>query len=160
MAASATARLRELERRITKTARDRGTTAARLRRRVGFTVVCETLAEAVAQGIIPIFFVKGGVAIELRLGLLARATRDLDIGLCAPPAELLAFFDRALTRSRRRDDSAGYAEVDPAASGTHRRRVHRPVLTAYAETDKSTSSLRCSAAGTSTGMPSLRAASR
>jgi hypothetical protein len=111
MAASATARLRELERRITKTARDRGTTAARLRRLVGFTVVCETLAEAVAQGIIPIFFVKGGVAIELRLGLLARATRDLDIGLCAPPAELLAFFDRALTvgfadfRLRRRGEA-------------------------------------------------------
>ena len=87
---------RDLERRITRLARERGTTPARLRRLVGFAVLCETLAEAVAQGVIPIFFVKGGVAIELRLGLAARATRDLDVGLCAEPEELLPVFDRAL----------------------------------------------------------------
>jgi len=89
-------RRRALERRITNAAKERGTTAARLRRLVGFAVLCETLSEAVARGIIPIFFVKGGVAVELRLGLLARATRDLDIGLCAPPNELLPLLDSAL----------------------------------------------------------------
>jgi Nucleotidyl transferase AbiEii toxin, Type IV TA system len=94
--ASQSERRRALERRITNTARERGTTAARLRRLVGFAVLCETLSEAVARGIIPLFFVKGGVAVELRLGLLARATRDLDIGLCAPPTELLQLFDSAL----------------------------------------------------------------
>lgn len=77
-------------------AKDRGTTAARLHRLVGFAVLCETLAEAASRGVIPLFFIKGGVAIELRLGLAARATKDLDIGLCAPAEDLLPAFDRAL----------------------------------------------------------------
>ncbi|MHB8146045.1 MAG: nucleotidyl transferase AbiEii/AbiGii toxin family protein [Vulcanimicrobiaceae bacterium] len=82
-----------------------------MRRLVGFAVLCETLSEAAARDIIPVFFVKGGVAIELRLGLLARATRDLDIGLCAPPNELLPLFDSALDvgfgdfRLRRRGEA-------------------------------------------------------
>ncbi len=90
-------RLRDLQRRIGVLAKQRATTAARLQRLVGFAVLCETLVEAVAQGLIPFFFVKGGVALELRLGLAARATKDLDIGLCASPQELLADFDEALT---------------------------------------------------------------
>jgi len=104
-------RARTLERRITALAEERGTTAARLRRLVGFSVLCETLAEAVAQGVIPLFFVKGGVAIELRLGLIARATRDLDVGLCAPAEKLLPVFDEALAvgfadfRLRRRGEA-------------------------------------------------------
>ncbi len=103
--------LRTLERRITALAKQRGTTAARLRRLVGFAVLCETLAEAAAQDVIPLFFVKGGVAIELRLGLAARATKDLDVGLSAPPDELLPVFDRALAvgfgdfRLRRRAEA-------------------------------------------------------
>lgn len=52
--------------------------------------------EAVAQGAIPFFFVKGGIIIELRLGLAARATRDIDIGLCAPAEKLLSAFDASL----------------------------------------------------------------
>ncbi len=109
--ASQSDRRRALERRITNVAKERGTTAARLRRLVGFAVLCETLSEAVARGVIPVFFVKGGVAIELRLGLLARATRDLDIGLCAPPNQLLPLFDSALDvgfgdfRLRRRGEA-------------------------------------------------------
>jgi hypothetical protein len=109
--ASQSERRRALERRITNAAKERGTTAARLRRLVGFAVLCQTLSEAAARGIIPIFFVKGGVAIELRLGLLARATRDLDIGLCAPPNQLLPLFDSALDvgfgdfRLRRRGEA-------------------------------------------------------
>ncbi|MGH7736402.1 MAG: nucleotidyl transferase AbiEii/AbiGii toxin family protein [Candidatus Tyrphobacter sp.] len=73
--------------------------------------MCEALSEAAARVIIPFFFVKGGVAIELRLDLLARATRDVDIGLCAPPTELLALFDSALEvgfgdfRLRRRGEA-------------------------------------------------------
>ena len=87
---------RDLERRIARLAQERGTTPARLRRLVGFAVLCETLVEAVAQDVIPLFFVKGGVAIELRLGLAARATRDLDVGLCGEPGQLLQVFDLAL----------------------------------------------------------------
>jgi hypothetical protein len=96
MAISPVQRARTLERRITALSAQRGTTAGRLRRLVGFSVLCETMVEAVAQGAIPFFFVKGGVAIELRLGLAARATRDLDIGLCVPAEELLPAFDASL----------------------------------------------------------------
>jgi hypothetical protein len=111
MAISPVQRARTLERRITALAAERGTTAARLRRLVGFSVLCETMAEAVTQGVVPFFFVKGGVAIELRLGLAARATRDLDIGLCAPAEELLPAFDASLSlgfgdfRFRRRGEA-------------------------------------------------------
>jgi hypothetical protein len=42
-----------------------------MRRLVGFAVLCETLAEAAARGIVPFFFVKGGVAMELRLGIVS-----------------------------------------------------------------------------------------
>jgi hypothetical protein len=87
---------RELERRIDAVAKARGTTPARVRRLVGFALLCEVLAEAAARGVIPLFFIKGGVAIELRLGLAARATKDLDIGLCAPAATLVPAFDAAL----------------------------------------------------------------
>lgn len=58
------------------------------------------------------FFIKGGVAVELRLGLRARATRDIDIGLCAHPRELIPIFDAALDvgfgdfRLRRKGDIA------------------------------------------------------
>ncbi len=72
-------------------------TAARLRRLVGFAILCETLAEAAARGLLPYFFIKGGVAIELRLGLSARTTKDIDGGLCAAPQDLLPLFDRALS---------------------------------------------------------------
>lgn len=82
-------RRRALESRITRAAAERGTTQTRLRRLIGFTVLCEVLAEAQYRGILPLFFIKGGVAIELRLGLASRATRDIDIGLCAPPEALI-----------------------------------------------------------------------
>jgi hypothetical protein len=93
---SPTVRRSALERRITRAAVERGTTQTRLRRLIGFTLLCEVLAEAQYRGILPLFFIKGGVAIELRLGLASRATRDIDIGLCAPPEKLLPVLDEAL----------------------------------------------------------------
>lgn len=45
----------------------------------------------------PALLRQGGVAIELRLGLLARATRDIDIDVCAPTADLFPVFDRAIS---------------------------------------------------------------
>jgi hypothetical protein len=90
------AAFRALETRMAKAATEREVPLARFRRLVGFAVLIETLAEAVARGRIPIFFVKSGVAIELRLGLAARATKDLDIGLCVPSDQVLSAFDAAL----------------------------------------------------------------
>lgn len=90
------ARFRELERRIAKAAIARDMPVGRFRRLVAFAVLIETLTEAVAQGLIPVFFVKGGIALELRLGLAARATKDLDIGFCLDSDQVLVGFDGAI----------------------------------------------------------------
>jgi hypothetical protein len=87
---------RAFESRMARVAAERSMPLARYRRLVGFAVLIETLAEAVAQGRIPLFFVKGGVAMELRLGLAARATKDIDIGLCLPAEQVVPAFDAAI----------------------------------------------------------------
>lgn len=43
----------------------------------------------------PRFLIKGGVSMELRLGLRARATKDVDVVFRGHPAELLDAFDEA-----------------------------------------------------------------
>jgi len=58
----------------------------RLRRHVAFERLLLRLA-ADAPGGAPRWVLKGGLALELRLGLRARATRDLDLALLEPPAD-------------------------------------------------------------------------
>lgn len=48
------------------------------------------------------YLIKGGVAMEARFGMRARATKDIDVGLLAPATELVPSLDSAL--------SVGYAE--------------------------------------------------
>jgi len=45
----------------------------------------------------PSFVIKGGVALELRLRNRARATKDLDLALQHPGADLATSLERALT---------------------------------------------------------------
>src|SRR6185312_5419968 len=45
----------------------------------------------------PSFVIKGGVALELRLRNRARATKDLDVALHHPDADLAMTLERALT---------------------------------------------------------------
>jgi hypothetical protein len=48
---------------------------------VSFLALCGVLERAVEESIIDDYYIKGGVALELRFGDRARATKDVDIGL-------------------------------------------------------------------------------
>ena len=59
-------------------ANDHGLVESRLRRAISFMIVAMALERSVADDNEPLFLVKGGVSMELRLRLTARATKDLD----------------------------------------------------------------------------------
>jgi hypothetical protein len=68
-----------LERWLTEASKETGVAAGRLRRWLGFMVVAAMLDEArQAEDGEPLFLVKGGVAMELRIDSGARATKDFD----------------------------------------------------------------------------------
>jgi hypothetical protein len=58
----------------------------RLRRHVAFERMLLRLAAGASNGA-PLWVLKGGLALELRLGLRARATRDLDLALMEPASD-------------------------------------------------------------------------
>ena len=70
-----------LEKALARVAREQGINQERLRRWVSFLALCGVLERAVAEGVIGSYYVKGGVAMELRFAQLARATKDLDLAL-------------------------------------------------------------------------------
>jgi len=65
-----------LERWINQKAQDDGVAANRLRRAVSFMVLSAVLARFVDEQSAPLFLLKGGVAMELRVGVRARASKD------------------------------------------------------------------------------------
>jgi hypothetical protein len=69
---------------------------ARYRDHFNRAILIAALARAVDAGIIHDYIVKGGAAIELRFGTLARATRDLDVELPVPLEALRDAFAAAL----------------------------------------------------------------
>lgn len=82
--------------RINAYAHEQGLTPARLQQRVKSELLFTLLDRAREAGIIPIYIAKGGMAIELRFGVRARASGDVDIGIVSEGEELLMVFDRAL----------------------------------------------------------------
>lgn len=66
------------EKRISQKAREDGVAVNRLRRAVSFMVLSAVLAKFVDEEGAPLFLLKGGVAMELRMGLRARASKDYD----------------------------------------------------------------------------------
>lgn len=69
-----------LERWLSEESKHTGIAAGRLRRWLGFMVVAAMLDKARrSTDSEPLFLVKGGVALELRIGVSARATKDLDL---------------------------------------------------------------------------------
>jgi hypothetical protein len=70
-----------LEARLSAEAASRGIDPNRLRRHVAFERLLLRLAADLANGGRPRWVLKGGLALELRLGLRARATLDLDLAL-------------------------------------------------------------------------------
>jgi hypothetical protein len=67
-----------LERWITQKADEEGIAAARLRRALSVMVLSAVLARFAAEEGAPLFLLKGGVAMELRVGARARASKDFD----------------------------------------------------------------------------------
>jgi hypothetical protein len=67
-----------LETWISQKAREDGVAVNRLRRGISFMVVSAVLARMVDDEGLPLFLLKGGVAMELRVGLEARASKDYD----------------------------------------------------------------------------------
>lgn len=85
-----------LEKRLARVAREQGLDQERLRRWVSFLALCGVLEKALAEGIVGRYYVKGGVALELRFATQARATKDLDLGLEGGRTDRLILFRRAV----------------------------------------------------------------
>jgi nucleotidyltransferase AbiEii toxin of type IV toxin-antitoxin system len=97
---------------LTEASQLSGIAAGRLRRWLGFMVVAAMLGNArrVEDGQ-PLFLIKGGVAMELRFGSGARATRDLDAALRAPIDTLADHLHSAL-RAGFGEFTATRTEID------------------------------------------------
>src|SRR6266851_80457 len=78
-----------LEKTLARVAREQGLDQERLRRWVSFLALCGVLESAVEKGVIDIYYLKGGVAMELRFARAARTTKDFDLGLEGSRAERL-----------------------------------------------------------------------
>jgi hypothetical protein len=85
-----------LEKRLARVAREHGLDQERLRRWVSFLALCGVLERAMQEQILGSYFLKGGVALELRFATRARATKDLDLGLEGPRGSRVDLFQRAL----------------------------------------------------------------
>ena len=70
-----------LEKRLAGIAREQGIDQERLRRWVSFLALCGVLERAMQEGVLGAYYLKGGVAMELRFAQRARATKDLDLGI-------------------------------------------------------------------------------
>jgi len=64
-----------------RVAREQGLDQERLRRWVSFLALCGVLEQAVERGVIDSYYLKGGVAMELRFAGTARTTKDFDLVL-------------------------------------------------------------------------------
>jgi len=74
-------RIERLEKTLARVAREQGLDQERLRRWVSFLALCGVLERAVETDVINSYYLKGGVAMELRFAGAARATKDFDLGL-------------------------------------------------------------------------------
>jgi hypothetical protein len=85
-----------LEKTLARVAREHALDQERLRRWVSFLALCGVLERAIHEGILTRYYLKGGVAMELRFAGAARATKDLDLGLDGDRAHRLSSFTSAL----------------------------------------------------------------
>jgi Nucleotidyl transferase AbiEii toxin, Type IV TA system len=85
-----------LEKILTRVAREQGLDQERLRRWVSFLALCGVLEQAVERSIIDSYYVKGGVAMELRFARAARTTKDFDLGLVGHRAERIRKLEQVL----------------------------------------------------------------
>jgi hypothetical protein len=85
-----------LEKTLARVAKEQGLDQERLRRWVSFLALCGVLERAIHEGILGTYYLKGGVAMELRFAGAARATKDMDLGLDGSRVERLKVFEQAL----------------------------------------------------------------
>lgn len=88
--------IERLEKRLARVAREQGLDQERLRRWVSFLALCGVLERAMGEGILGLYYLKGGVALELRFATRAKATKDLDLGLEGPRSNRLDLLQRSL----------------------------------------------------------------
>jgi len=85
-----------LEKTLARVARDQGLDQERLRRWVSFLGICGVLERATVEGLLAGYYLKGGVAMELRFAQRARATKDLDLVLDCDRRTRLRSLEQAL----------------------------------------------------------------
>ena len=88
--------IERLEKTLARVAREQGLAQKRLRRWVSFLTLCGVLERAVSEGVLENYYLKGGVAMELRFAEGARATKDIDIGLSGERTVRLGLLQNAL----------------------------------------------------------------
>lgn len=86
-----------LEKRLARVAREQGVDQERLRRWVSFLALCGALDGAIQAGDLAGYYIKGGVALELRFAERARATKDLDLGMEGTRASRMQSLSGALS---------------------------------------------------------------
>jgi hypothetical protein len=85
-----------LQKTLARVAREQGVDQERLRRWVSFLALCGALDRAIHTGILAGYYLKGGVAMELRFAENARATKDLDVAMQGARADRLRSLTGAL----------------------------------------------------------------
>jgi hypothetical protein len=85
-----------LEKKLARVAREQGIDQERLRHWVSFLALCGVLERACHEDILGVYYLKGGVAMELRFAQQARATKDLDLGMEGTRAGRLQVLSEAL----------------------------------------------------------------
>jgi hypothetical protein len=86
-----------LERLVNEYSRSRGIAVARVRRRLSVITLIGAL-DRVREDDGPRFLVKGGVSMEIRLGLVARATKDVDVVFRGEADQLVDALDEAFAQ--------------------------------------------------------------
>lgn len=109
-----------LEARLVNASRATGTDLDRLRRRVVFERILARLATATGER----WILKGGFALEVRLGDRARATRDLDVALGEPAEDGADVRDALIdTLSTGAGDDFAFAVARPQERSSPTRQV-------------------------------------
>lgn len=87
----------KIEKALPRVAKAHGLNEYRLRTWVSFIAFCGLLERATQEGVLPNGYeIKGGAALELRFGLAARSTKDLDLGLQGDRKSRFETFEKAL----------------------------------------------------------------
>lgn len=114
----------KLEKYVLAFSQRQGTFVSRVRSWITFMTVSGALERASALPGGPRFVLKGGVALELRLGARARATTDLDIVAVCEDDDLVGALDAALQLPHGDWMLSRHREVRPLGPHAVRVRVH------------------------------------